>query len=49
VSGINELAATIRAGLDADEQGARSVGVPLEWHQGPVEDPQWETVEGVYW
>lgn len=41
------LAKFLRARLDEDEQTARAVRVPPDWHQGPGDDPEWTDAEMV--
>jgi hypothetical protein len=45
----DDLVAFLRARLDEDEQAARAVHVPPDWHQGPGDDPEWASDEMVLW
>lgn len=42
-----DIAAFIRAQLDAEAEEARAVRVPPDWHQGPGDDPEWTNDEMV--
>jgi len=42
------LVAFLRARLEDDERVARGTRTPPDWHQGPVEDPEWESNEVVH-
>ncbi|RZE89168.1 DUF6221 family protein [Streptomyces sp. SCA2-2] len=42
-----DLIAFLRARLDEDEAVARGTTMPLDWHQGPGDDPDWTTSEMV--
>ncbi|MEU8829364.1 DUF6221 family protein [Streptomyces sp900116325] len=37
----------LRARLDDDERTARGTTMPLDWHQGPGDDPEWTSAEMV--
>ncbi|MEW2108684.1 DUF6221 family protein [Streptomyces albidoflavus] len=42
-----DLITFLRARLDEDEAVAQGTTVPLDWHQGPGDDPDWTTSEMV--
>lgn len=45
---MDNLVQFLRDRLDEDEQAARGTETPPDWHQGPVDDPEWESDEVVH-